>query len=84
MDYSRLKTRLENNEIKDKEEKEEILKMFEKESKINSAKFTELFNSRNKSNEILTELATTIKLMMKNIDIQFENLDKKIDELKQR
>lgn len=50
--------------------------------KKNSQNFTELFNSRNKTNEVLAELNTTIRMLVQNINTQFENLDNKIEELK--
>lgn len=50
--------------------------------KKNSQKFDELFNSRNKTNEVLAELNTTIRMLVSNINTQFENLDNKIEELK--
>lgn len=48
----------------------------------NEKKFDELFASRNKTNETLTELNTTMRMLIQNIDKQFENLDNKIEELK--
>jgi len=71
-DYSRLKAQVEHNSERDKEERE-----------ANLRKFTELYNSRNATNEALTELATTIKMLSANINQQFDQLDKKIDELKE-
>lgn len=71
MDYQRLKTRLEQNEKRDEEERKE-----------NALKFNELYNSRNKTNEALTELTTTVKMMVTNLNQQFASLDKKIDELR--
>ena len=50
--------------------------------KKNSQKFDELFNSRNKTNEVLAELNTTIRMLVQNLNSQFENLDSKIEELK--
>lgn len=70
MDYQRLKTRFEENEKRDEEERH-----------ANQRKFEELYNSRNKTNEALTELTTTIKMMNCNIDQQLKNLEKKIDSL---
>lgn len=70
MDYQRLKTRFEENEKRDEEERHS-----------NQRKFEELYNSRNKTNEALTELTTTIKMMNCNIDQQLKNLEKKIDSL---
>lgn len=71
-DYSRLKTRFEENEKRDAEER-----------KKNSEKFTELFNSRNKTNETLIELSTTMKIMVNNMNEQFKNLEQKIDKIKE-
>lgn len=71
LDYNQIKTRFENNEKRDEEERKE-----------NNAKFAELYNSRNKTNETLTELSTTIKMLVSNINQQFEMLDKKIDSLR--
>lgn len=82
MDYSRLKTKLEQNEADDKRERETIKKQIEEIEKRNSKKFDDLFDSRNKTNETLIELTTTIKMMTANMTTQFTNLEKKIDELK--
>lgn len=71
MDYQKLKSRLEQNEKRDEEERKE-----------NALKFNELYNSRNKTNETLTELTTTVKMLVSNINQQFTSLDKKIDELR--
>lgn len=71
MDYSRLKARFEENEKRDNEER-----------RVNSAKFTELFNSRNRTNETLVELSTTMKMMLENMTNQFNNLERKIDSLR--
>lgn len=73
MDYQRLKTRFEENEKRDEEER-----------RSNQRKFEELYNSRNKTNEALTELTTTIKMMNCNIDQQLKNLEKKIDTLSEK
>ena len=70
-DITALKVIVENNSRRDEEER---LKA--------SKKFDELYASKNKTNEVLTELNTTIKMMITNFDNQFKNLDKKIDELK--
>ena len=45
-------------------------------------KFDELFDSRNKTNEALVELTTTVKMLVSSINQQFSNLEKKIDEIK--
>lgn len=79
-DYSKLKTKLEIAEQRIAETKAII----EKESGENSQKFVELFASRNKTNEALVELSTTLKIISSNIDKQFENLDKKIDTLSKK
>lgn len=71
MDYQRLKTRFDENEKRDAEERQS-----------NAQKFAELYDSRNKTNEAIIELTTSIKMMNINIDQQFRNLEKKIDELK--
>lgn len=70
MKYQDLLNRVEQNERRDEEER-----------KRNSEKFTELYNSRNKTNEALVELTTTVKLMVTNMDQQFSSLNKKIDDL---
>lgn len=62
---------MENNNKRDEEERIKT-----------SKKFDELYASKNKTNEVLTELNTTIKMMISNFDKQFTNLDKKIDDLK--
>lgn len=69
--YQDLLNRVEANEKRDAEEREN-----------NNQKFTELYNSRNKTNETLVELNTTLKLMLTNFDNQFSTLNKKIDEMR--
>lgn len=69
--YQDLLNRVEANEKRDAEEREN-----------NNKKFTELYNSRNKTNETLVELNTTLKLMLTNFDNQFSTLNKKIDEMR--
>lgn len=59
-------------------------KQYELDVKNNANMFNELYNSRNKTNETLTELSTTLKILVSNIDNQFNSLDKKIDSLKER
>lgn len=71
MRYQELLSRVEQNEKRDEEER-----------KDNALKFNELYNSRNKTNETLVELTTTVKMMVQNMDQQFVSLNKKIDELK--
>lgn len=71
MRYQELLSRVEQNEKRDEEER-----------KDNALKFNELYNSRNKTNETLIELTTTVKMMVQNMDQQFVSLNKKIDELK--
>lgn len=70
-DLTALKVIIENNSKRDEEERQKT-----------SKKFDELYASKNKTNEVLAELNTTIKMMINNFDNQFKNLDKKIDELK--
>lgn len=62
---------MENNSKRDEEER---LK--------NAKKFDDLFTSRNKTNEAITELTTTIKMMVGNFDNQFKNLEKMISDLR--
>ena len=69
--YQDLVTRVNQNEERDKEERAKT-----------DAKFSELYTSRNKTNETLVELSTTIKMMISNMDTQFAQLNKKIDEIK--
>lgn len=69
--YQDLVTRVTQNEERDKEERTKT-----------DAKFNELYISRNKTNETLVELSTTIKMMINNMDTQFAQLNKKIDEIK--
>lgn len=87
--YGKTQTRLkeENSTIKDKVSVLEIVvennsKRDEEERLKSCKKFDDLYASKNKTNEVITELTTTIKLMMNNFDSQFRNLDKKIDELR--
>ncbi len=47
----------------------------------NAKKFDELFRSQNKSNEILTELNTTIRVLVSTLDSKFDNLDDKFENL---
>ena len=79
MSFSKMKTEIEENKKRDEEERCN-----------NQRKFQELYESRNKTNDTLTELTTTIKMLIGNmdkqfatIDKQFSSLDKKIDELKE-
>lgn len=71
INYSQTVTKVEQNEKRDEEER-----------LSNSTKFRELFDSRNATNEALTELTTTVKMLCSSINQQFNQLDKKIDELK--
>lgn len=71
IDYSQTKTKFNQNEKRDEEERSN-----------NEKRFNELYTSRNQTNEVLTELSTTVKMLMQNINTQFQQLDKKIDELK--
>lgn len=48
----------------------------------NYLRIKELTNSQNKTNDTLVELSTTIKMMVGNINMQFDNLNSKIIELK--
>lgn len=84
-DYTRLKTKYEKTE-------EEIARIRENEEKQDiryTAKFTELYDSRNKTNETLTELTTTLKIFMENVSTQYSSmrdqflkLEQKIDSIK--
>lgn len=47
----------------------------------NAKKFDELFRSQNKSNEILSELNTTIRVLVSTLDSKFDNLDNKFENL---
>lgn len=88
-DVIKMSTQLkeENSTIKDKVSVLDIVvennsKRDEEERLKSCKKFDDLYASKNKTNEVITELTTTIKLMMNNFDSQFRNLDKKIDELR--
>lgn len=70
-DYRAIKTEVENNKERDEETRKE-----------NNKKFNELYDSRNKANDVLTELTTTLKMISQNIDQRFISLEKKIDELR--
>jgi seryl-tRNA synthetase len=78
MDYQKLKSDLQQTQSLISQNS----KRDEEERKENALKFNELYNSRNKTNEALVELTTTVKMMVTNIDQQFCSLNKKIDELK--
>lgn len=84
MDYAKLKSKLEQNEDNDKRERSNIIKRLDENEVRYSKKFDELFDSRNKTNETLIELTTTLKLMTSNMNQQFSNLEKKIDEIKNK
>lgn len=71
MKFQDLLSRVEANEKRDIEEREK-----------NEKKFAELFQSRNKTNETLVELTTTVKMMASTFNQQFANLNKKLDELR--
>ena len=91
MDYAKLKARVDDMEkdiIKHNELPQDItelksdvthLKNLQQE---NYLRIKELTNSQNKTNDTLVELSTTIKMMVGNINMQFDNLNSKIIELK--
>lgn len=60
-----------------------LLKRTEDDRKSNGEKFAELFTSRNETKETLVELSATVKSLVANITQQYQNLEKKFDELKQ-
>lgn len=70
-DYRELKTDFENNKKRDEDDRAD-----------NAQKFAELYTSRNKTNDTLVELTTTLKMISTNIDQRLNSLEKKIDELK--
>lgn len=65
IDYSRLRTEVKQLSARQEEDR-----------RMDSAKFAELFNSRNKTNEVLTELTTTVKMMVANFDGKFSNIER--------
>lgn len=75
--FSKMEERMRINEERDKETREKNEKMFD-----------ELFNSRNKTNENLTELTVTVKMLVSNMDKQFlginDQLNKIHEELKNK
>lgn len=68
-DMTTIQAEFKNNQKRDDEERAE-----------NNKKFEELYRSRNKTNDILVELSTTVKMLGSNIEQQFNSLEKKIDE----
>lgn len=70
-DVTKLGTDFNNNKTRDDEER-----------KDNNKKFEELYNSRNKTNDVLVELSTTVKMFGTSMEQQFNSLEKKIDELR--
>lgn len=76
-DYSRIKTKLEQAENNIKY----LLENDEKQDKRNSEKFTELFNARTRTAESLTELTTTMKLLISSNDKHFEQIERQIEKL---
>lgn len=78
--FSKMELRIEKNEERDKEEREK-----------NDKKFDELYQASHKNNENLVELNTTIKMLVTNLNTQYERFDKrftsiesKLDELSKK
>lgn len=68
--FSKLEQRMDSNEERDKEERQD-----------NKKKFEELYNSRNETNKNIVELTTTIKLMVTQNEKSFNEVNKKLDEV---
>jgi len=83
MDYAKLKIKLEQNTEQDKKERENIIKRIESNELNYSKKFDEIYKNQNVTSQTLIELTTTIKMMTQNMNQQFSNLEKKIDEIKE-
>lgn len=75
------------DEVQESNSKIEVLletniKRDEEDRRMNSAKFTELFDSRNQMKEVLTDINATMKMLVSNMDDRFKSIEKKIDEIK--
>lgn len=49
-----------------------------------SEKFKDLYHSRSETQNAVTELTTTVKILVQSIDKQFSQIDKKLDEIQSR
>ena len=49
-----------------------------------SENFKALYHSRSETQNALTELTTTVKLLVQSMDKQFSTIDKKLDEIQNR
>lgn len=49
-----------------------------------SEKFKDLYNSRTETQTVLAELTTTVKMLVQNMDKQFNSIDGKLDEINKR
>lgn len=76
-DYTRLKTKFEKAE-------EEIKRLRESDEKTElrySAKFTELYDSRNATVNTLTELTTTVKMLVSSVSTQYTDMKEHLAKL---
>lgn len=67
---AKMESRMEANEARDKEERED-----------NKRKFEELYNRSNKTNENIVELTTTLKLMVTQNEKNFAEIKTKLDDV---
>lgn len=62
-----------------KEKITQLEKEFNKETEKNSRNFKDLFDSRTETQSALTELTTTVKILVQNMDKQFQSIETKLD-----
>lgn len=91
MDYARLKA--EHEELK--RDLQQCTCQYERELKNlrdelselkvkTSEKFKDLYHSRNETQNALTELTTTVKILVQSIEREFTAIDKKLDDIQNR
>lgn len=68
--FSKLEERIKINEDRDRETREKYEKQFD-----------DLYKSKNKTNENLTELTVTVKILVSNMDKQFDGINNKLDQI---
>lgn len=84
VDYSRLKSEVKELKNDLQQEKKELENKIDTQSESISeikSKIQELADFKYTTGQVLSELSTTLKMMSQNIDIQFKNLEDKIDSI---
>ena len=67
-----------------KEKIAHLEKEFAKENDKNSKNFKDLFESRTETQSALAELTTTVKILVQNMDRQFQSLESKLDGINEK